>query len=105
MKRADVLPNSGGAVDLGLLKRASDERAEADAAAEQRAALESLVVFDRGMQRLFKGIIPRPQRRQMMTTALAQMADEDFEPHESNYKLRKDAPRKRRGPGGGGKRR
>lgn len=99
----DPIPNTGGAVDLDQVARANSEEAAARDAAARREAFASIEEHDRRMQRIFKGIIARPQRRQMLLIALNRMAEGYKPPKRHNYKLRAEAPRKRRGPGGGGK--
>lgn len=101
---SDTIPNTGGAVDLDQVARANAKEVLDRRDEERRQAFESIAEHDRRMQRIFKGIIARPQRRRMLVVALDRMAEGYTPPKRHNYKTRADAPRKRRGPGGGGKR-
>lgn len=59
------------AVDLGdVAKRHAEEKAAAEAEA-LRLATARVNAWERAMQRTFKGIVPRPQRRAQLERAAA----------------------------------
>lgn len=61
------------AVDLGQARERSIEADATKALAAQRKAEQQIVVWDRAMQRAFKGIVARPQRRRMLEKAVARV--------------------------------
>lgn len=58
------------AVDLGKAREQSLTTDAANALAAQRAAEEQVARWEKAMQRAFKGIVARPQRRRMLDEAL-----------------------------------
>lgn len=96
-------------------KYIAEKKAELAAAERQRQVLESQSIrnWDNAMQRVFKGIVSRPirhsflrsaQRRMERTGTFARPARQDPNNPKGGIHTREDNPRKRRGPGGGGKR-
>lgn len=87
------------------------DKARQDAIARE-AARESMTVsqWDTGMQRIFKGIMSRPLRHSMLRAAQARLEATGTFARPSRTRecgpisYRDKNPRKRRGPGGGGKR-
>jgi hypothetical protein len=81
MKTPEIDPRM--ATDLDAVKRAQIEKevrekqaAEAAAAREQATVEQAAREWERGMNRAFKGIMTRPQRRRMFATRFTDHEDE-----------------------------
>jgi hypothetical protein len=103
LAQAEQAAMAAQAVDLDAVKFLAQQRTEADERGAQEKQLLAAWRWEKAMQRLFKGIVSRPLRHANIRRA-AERLEAGHELPQSGYKLRAEAPRKRRGPGGGGKR-
>jgi hypothetical protein len=74
MPHLPSIPGDAGVVDLGEIKRRADERDALEVAArverEREQAIARIVSKDRAMQRAFKGIVTRRERRRLIARSL-----------------------------------
>lgn len=86
--------------------------AQVERAAATQASMDTVAAWSNGMHRIFKGIWPKPYRFAALRRVAARMeagthgptVRQDPNNPRGGIHTRKDNPRKRRGPGGGGKR-
>lgn len=94
-------------------KQLAEYRAEQERREVEAKEVRGIKAWDNAMQRIFKGICSRPLRHSFLKAAQKRLertgtfelpARQDPNNPKGGIHTRADNPRKRRGPGGGGKR-
>lgn len=93
---AEKIKLSDGAVDLGDAEYLARKRQEADERRQRAEEAQTVAEWDKGMQRLFKGIYTRRQRWSMLRQIQRRLEAGTHGPKQTNDRK----PRRR----GGGKR-